>query len=129
MKTNIPDNCGNSPRSLLTIEISINLATSQYDKLEQILADDFSWNIAGSNEVVRRPELKDHMEKASQSENSIEKFDILTSISHGKYAALSSRKHLSNGTILNSHDLYEFTSAGSHSKLRSVTSYTVRLDP
>ena len=125
MKTNIPDNCGNSPRSLLAIEIAISLASNEYDKLEPVLAEDFTLSITGGGEEIARSELQAYMEKATQSKISIEKFDILTSISHGKYAAVSSRAHMSNGVISNSHDLYEFKSAGSQSKLQKVTSYAV----
>lgn len=125
MQTHIPDNCGNSPRSLLSIEIAINLAANDYDKLEPLLAEDFTLSIAGDDKEIARSELQSYMEKAIQSIVSIEKFDILTSISHGKYAAVSSRAYMSNGITLNSHDLYEFTGAGGSAKLRKVTSHPV----
>ena len=125
MQTQIPGNCGNSPRSLLAIEIAVNLASNKYDKLEPLLAGDFTLIIVGDGEEIARSELQSYMEKAIQSQISIEKFDILTSISHGKYAAVSSRAHMSNGVTLSSNDLYEFTSAGSSAKLLKVTSYVV----
>lgn len=124
MQIHIPDNCGNSPRSLLAIEIAINLAANKYDKLEALLAEDFTLSIAGEGEEIAKSEMQAYMEKANQSKISIEKFDILTSISHGKYAAISSRTHMSNGAMSYSHDLYEFTSAGDSAKLRKVTLYT-----
>ena len=125
MQTHIPDNCGNSPRSLLAIEIAVNLASNKYDKLEPLLAEDFTLSIAGDDETVSRSELQSYMEKAIRFKISKEKFEILTSISHGKHAAVSSRAHMSDGMISNSHDLYEFTGAGGSAKLRSVTLYTV----
>ncbi|MBM3210459.1 hypothetical protein FJZ39_03935 [Candidatus Saccharibacteria bacterium] len=125
MKTNIPVNCGNSPRSLLAIEIAVNLASNKYDKLEPLLAEYFTWCIAGSNEKVPKSKLKSYMDKVTQSKIHIDKYDILTSISHGKYAAVSSCAYASNGYIFNSHDLYEFTGAGASAKLLKVTSYIV----
>lgn len=125
MKTHIPDTCGNSPRSLLAIEIAVNLAANEHDKIAQFLAEDFSWSVAGSGEVLLKPELNNFMEKANQSKAFIDRIDILTSISHGKYAAVSSRVHMLNGHVFNSHDLYEFTGAGRSAKLLKVTSYTV----
>lgn len=125
MKTNIPDNCGNSPRSLLAIEIATNLAANKYDEIESLLAEDFSRSLAGSDEMLSSSELRDYMKKADQAKHTIERLDILTSISHGKYAAVSSRAHKTDGSISYSHDLYEFTSAGSKSKLWKVTSYTI----
>lgn len=125
MQTHIPDNCGNSPRSLLAIEIAISLAANKYDKLEPLLAEDFILSIAGDGEEIVRLELPSYMKKAILSKASIEKLDILTSISHGRYAAVSSRAYMSDGVISNSHDLYEFTGAGGSAKLRKVTSYVV----
>lgn len=125
MKTHIPDNCGNSPRSLLAIEVAINLASNKYNKLESLLAEDFTLSIAGSDEKIAGADLKSYMEKAAQSSISIEKFYIITSISHGKFAAVSSSARMSNGAMLHSHDLYEFTSASGSAKLRKVTLYIV----
>lgn len=125
MQTNIPDNCGNSPRSLLSIEIAINLAANDYDKLETLLAEDFSMIVAGGDIVVDKTKLKTYLDKATQSKITIDRFDVFTSISHGKYAAVSSRAYSSNGFTFDSHDLYEFTSAGGSAKLRKVTSYVV----
>lgn len=125
MQTHIPDNCGNSPRSLLAIEIAISLAANKYDKLEPLLAEDFILSIAGDGEEIVRLELPSYMKKAILSKASIEKLDILTSISHGRYAAVSSRAYMSDGVISNLHDLYEFTGAGGSAKLRKVTSYVV----
>ncbi|OGL22440.1 hypothetical protein A2707_03900 [Candidatus Saccharibacteria bacterium RIFCSPHIGHO2_01_FULL_45_15] len=125
MKTNTPDNCGNSPRSVLAIEVAVNLASSEYDKLEPLLAEDFTWSVAGSDEEILKPKLKSYMNKANQSDVHIDRFDVLTSISHGKYAAVSSCAYASNGYIFNSHDLYEFTGAGGSAKLLKVTSYIV----
>ena len=125
MKTNIPDNCGNSPRSLLAVEVAVNLASGQYDKLEPLLAEDFIWRVVGSDKKILKSELNSYMNKANQSDVHIDRFDVLTSISHGKYAAVSSCAYASNGCIFNSHDLYEFTSAGGSAKLLRVTSYIV----
>lgn len=125
MKTNIPDNCGNSPRSLLAIEVAVNLASSEYHKLDPLLAEDFTWSVLGSNEEIIKSELKSYMEKAAQSKVYIHKYEVLTSISHGKFAAVSSRAYASSGLIFNSHDLYEFTGAGGSAKLLKVTSYIV----
>lgn len=125
MQTNTPDNCGNSPRSLLAIDIAIYLAANSYDNIESLLAEDFSWSTAGSDEIVIKPELKKYMDKALQSKAFVKRFDILTSISHGKYAAVSSRARMSDGSVSDSHDLYEFTGASSSAKLRKVTSYGV----
>lgn len=125
MKTYIPDNCGNSPRSLLAIEIAVSLAANKYDKLEPLIAEDFTFIIAGDDREVAKSEMQAYMEGEGQSKILIDRFDILTSISHGKYAAVSSRAHMSDGTTLSSHDLYEFTGAGGSAKLRKVTSYSV----
>ncbi len=125
MQTHIPDNCGNSPRSLLAIEIAISLAANKYDKLESLLADNFIWSVAGSDRNIVKAKLESYMEKAAQSEVKIDRYDVLTSISHGKYAAVSSRAYASNGIVFNSHDLYEFTSAGGSAKLMKITSYVV----
>ena len=125
MRVSAPDNCGNSPRSLLAIEIAINLAANEYDKIEQFLAEDFVWSVPGDDKLIEKSELEEHMNKRARSKSPIEKLDILTSISHGKYAAVSSRAHMSNGAKSNSHDLYEFTSAGSSARLRKVTSYVI----
>lgn len=127
MKTNVPDNCANSPRSLLAMEIAINLAANKYDELAPLLSEGFSWSLAGGKEELSKSELNIHMKKATQPKNPIERFDLLSSISHGKYAAVSSRAYRLDGTISNSHDLYEFTSAGSSSKLRKITSYVVNI--
>lgn len=54
----MPDNCGNSPRSLLAIDIAVNLAAGRYAKIEQFLADDFTWSAAGRNDVMTKAELK-----------------------------------------------------------------------
>jgi hypothetical protein len=124
MITSIPDNCGNSPRSLLAIEIAINLATNKYEKLGPLLAEDFSWIFAGSAEVIAKSELKERMDKVVETEGAVEKFEILTAISHGKYAAVSSLAYVSNGKAYHSHDLYEFSSAGASAKLKSITFYT-----
>ena len=125
MITNIPDNCGNSPRSLLAIEVAVNLASSEYHKLDPLLAEDFTWSVAGSDKKILKSELNSYMNKANQSDVHIDRLDVLTSISHGKYAAVSSCAYASNGCIFNSHDLYEFTSAGGSAKLLKVTSYIV----
>ena len=124
MQIQIPDNCGNSPRSLLAIEVAINFASNKYSELEPLLSKDFELSSVGDKAVLRS-ELESYMERAAQSNVSIEKFKILTSISHGKYAAISSTAHMSDGTTVDSHDLYEFTSTGSSAKLRKVMSYTV----
>lgn len=125
MKTTISNNCGNSPRSLLAIEIAVSLVSNEYDKLEPLLAEDFTWSVAGSDESILKSKLKSYMDRATQSPVHIDRFDVLTSISHGKYAAVSSCAYASNGHIFNSHDLYEFTSAGGTAKLLKVTSYIV----
>ena len=125
MKIHIPNNCGNSPRSLVAIEVAVNMAAREYPKIEQFLTEDFSWVAAGSDKALSRLELNTSMDKATQSNITTERLDIITSISHGKYAAVSSRAHMSNGVTLNSHDLYEFTSAGSSAKLLKVMSYVV----
>lgn len=125
MIVNTPDNCGNSPRSLLAIDIAISLASSNYDKLEPLLADNFAWSVAGSDHTVVKSQLRPYMEKAAQSDVHIERCDVITSISHGKYAAVSSRSSASNGIVFDAHDLYEFTSAASSAKLVKVTSYIV----
>lgn len=125
MKTHIPDNCGNSPRSLLAIDIAVNLASNKYDELEPLLAEDFTLSIAGSGQVVSKTDLRSYMEELSQSKVSVDRFEVLTSISHGKYVAVSSRSFMSDGTISNSHDLYEFTGAGGSAKLWRVSLYTV----
>lgn len=125
MKTNIPDNCGNSPRSLLAVEIAVNLASHNYEALAPLLAEDFVWSVVGGNEKILKSELKAYMEKVAQSKDGVDRYDILTAISHGKYAAVSSRAHVSSGVISHSHDLYEFTGAGASAKLLKVTSYTV----
>lgn len=125
MKANIPDNCGNSPRSLLAIEIAVNLISNEYETLKPLLAEDFMWSVVGSDEGISMSKLKSYMEKSKLSKVHIERYDILTSISHGKYAAVSSCAYASNGVIFNSHDLYEFTGAGSSAKLLKITSYIV----
>ncbi len=125
MKIHIPNNCGNSPRSLVAIELAVNMAAREYSKIEQFLTEDFSWVAAGSDKALSRLELNTSMDKATQSNITTERLDIITSISHGKYAAVSSCTRMSNGVTLNSHDLYEFTSAGSSAKLLKVTSYAV----
>lgn len=129
MKTHIPDSCGNSPRSLLAIEIAVNLAANKYDKLEPLLAEDFSWSVVDKDKVIPRSKLKAYMENAIKFQDPVERFDVITSISHGKYAAVSSRAYMPNGVISNSHDLYEFTSASSSAKLIKITSYTVDSKP
>ena len=123
MQTHIPNNCGNSPRSLPSIEIAISLAANKYDKLKPLLAEDFTFRIAGDDKKIAKSEVQAYMEGAGQSKISIDRLDILTSISHGKYAAVSSRAYTSDGGIQDSHDLYEFTGAGGSAKLRKVTSY------
>ena len=90
-----------------------------------MLAEDFTWCIAGSNEKTPKSKLKSYMDKMTKSKVHIDRYDILTSISHGKYAAVSSSAYTSNGVTFNSHDLYEFTGAGGSAKLLKVTSYIV----
>lgn len=55
------------------------------------LPNDFTLSITGDYEDIVGSKLQSYIERATQSKISIEKFDILTSISHGKYAAVSSR--------------------------------------
>lgn len=62
MQIHIPDNCGNSPRSLLAIEIAVSLAASKYEQLEPLLAENFLLSIAGEEEVGRS-ELSLYMKK------------------------------------------------------------------
>lgn len=125
METNIPDNCGNSPRSLLAIDIAVNLAANKYDKLEPLLAEDFAWRTAGSDSEIVWRELSAHMDQSRSTKNPVAKLEILTSISHGKYAAVSGRAHRTDGSFYSFHDLYEFTGASSSAKLKVVTSYVV----
>lgn len=123
MQIHVPDNCGNSPRSLLAIEIAVSLASGEYDKLEPLLADDCTLIIAGSEEY-EKSRFQSYLDKVDKK-SAIEKLDILTSISHGKYAAISSRAYMSDEKIVNSHDLYEFTGAASSAKLRRMTLYRI----
>jgi len=90
-----------------------------------MLAEDFTWHIVGEDRVVARAELREHIDKDRKPEVSIKQFDVLTSISHGKYASVSSRTYLLDGSRWGSHDVYEFMSAGGSAKLRKVTSYRV----
>lgn len=125
MKIYTPENCGNSPRSLLAIDIAVNLASNSYEELEPLLADTFELILAGSNEKYTKTQLKQYMERELRSEDQIDKYEVLTSISHGKYAAVSSRTLTSDAAVSDAHDLYEFTGASSSAKLLKVMSYSV----
>lgn len=125
MKTSIPVNCGNSPRSLLAAQIAISLASNKYSKLEPLLAEGFTKTFAGSSKVLSKLELRDEMNEVRDSKVQVESFDVISSFSHGKYAAVSSRARMVNGEIHHSHDLYEFSGAGSSAKLKNITSYTL----
>lgn len=52
VKVAVPDNCGNSPRAKLAIKPAIAFVGDDFATLEPYLAPDFTWETAGTSEVL-----------------------------------------------------------------------------
>ncbi|HCH34716.1 TPA: hypothetical protein DEW05_04290 [Candidatus Saccharibacteria bacterium] len=125
MRVKLLANCGNSPRSQLVADLAVSLHAGEYSKVEPWLANDFQWVTAGSDTGISREQLQRQLSESNQASVTIDMLEIRTAFGHGKYAAVSSVAHMSNDTMVYSHDLYEFTGAGKTAKLLTLTSYIV----
>lgn len=122
MKVQISESCGNSSRSLLAADLAVGLRNDDFEKVGQWLADDFVWVTPDGKNSISKDGLRARLDKANVS---IDRLEIATAFSHGKYAAVSLVSHMTDGETLYVHDLYEFTGAGKTAKLKQLTSYVV----
>lgn len=125
MQVKLAASCGNSPRSQLAADLAVSLRTGEYGNVEPWLASDFKWVTAGGDTGANKELLRQQFSNRNHVDKAITTLEILTAFGHGKYAAVSSVAHMSSGTTVYSHDLYEFTGASKSAKLRTLTSYAV----
>lgn len=125
MRLKLAASCGNSPRSQLAANLAVSLRAGEYSNVEPWLTSDFKWVTAGGDTGTNEELLRQQFNKRNHADIAITTFEVLTAFGHGKYAAVSSVSHMSNGTTVYSHDLYEFTGASKSAKLRSLTSYAI----
>lgn len=125
MKVEISESCGNSPRSLLAADLAVGLRSDDFEKVEQWLADDFIWATPDGKNSISKDGLKAMMAERDKADVSIDRLEIATAFSHGKYVAVSLASHMTDSTTFYVHDLYEFTGAGKTAKLKKLTSYVV----
>lgn len=125
MKVQISESCGNSPRSILAADLAVGLRDDSFEKVDQWLADDFIWATPDGKNSISKSGLKAMMDKMGRSDVTIAQLEIVTAFSHGKYAAVSSVSHMTDGKVMYVHDLYEFTGASKTATLKKLTSYAV----
>lgn len=121
--------CDTSPQSTVAIEAAIALRGNQYNAVATLLTDDFIWTTPGSDYAITKEQLKHQMDHVEHPDVVVESVTILTAMSNGPYAAVTSHTRMSNAIEFHSHDLIEFSSndelANESLQISKVTSYTV----
>ncbi|SHO60821.1 hypothetical protein [Algoriphagus zhangzhouensis] len=120
MKTNIPSDCGNSPKNKLIADLTIAFVGYELNKVEPFLDEDIQWTLVGDITIDGK---KEFLESLSQMiSNPASELEIFQIVTHGKSAAVNGKMKMKDGSQYGFADFYIFSSA-SFKKVKSITSY------
>jgi ketosteroid isomerase-like protein len=120
MKTQLPGDCGNSPRITIVGEFATAWAAGDADAMGEWLADDAEWVVAGGESFAGADAVSGGLPPEP-----VESLEVNTIITHGRLASCDGVLETADGTVAFSLTL-RFAGATKTAKIREVRSYLFR---
>lgn len=114
MKIIRSEDCGNSPKNALLVEIEIALASIDLAYLNAHIELSLTWSMPGSGQGIGMGSLFEALDARSDGQRLTE-LEITSAFSHGKMGAVYGVRRYSGGRNFEFCSLYELKSAGSRS--------------
>lgn len=119
MKIQVPNNCGNSPKMQLIIELYRYYADSNFAEILTHCAEDIYWHIGQEINLHGLNDVEQYLGRKVMHPAAI--LTLKYVLTHGKLAAASGEISYKGITAPFS-DFYEFSSASSKAKIKKITS-------
>lgn len=125
MKISYPDNCGNSPKKILLI--NIYKAISNYDNIFVLnnLDDEIILNIIGDREIVGKENIITTINVFI--EKGLSEIKINDAITHGNTAAVHGSAYFKDDLQIDFCDIYKFKGFSKNAKIKEINSYLINL--
>jgi len=119
MKTVLPTDCGNAPRTTIVGEFITNWAKCDTDAMTAWLTDDVDWTIVG-HETVSGEGVADRVCLDVTSSY----LEVTSIITHGRLASCDGLLESESGQIFFSH-VFRFASTSKAAKIKEARTYLV----
>lgn len=119
---NVPENCGNSPKSAFIKRFNIAFAKGDVDFIVDSVTDDITWQMVGETKF----EGKEAFTAAVNSmvTDQVAELTLHTIITHGREGAANGEIQLKDGTAVSFCDVYRFRGAKAD-KIQGIMSYMI----
>lgn len=124
MQVTYPHDCGNAPKKVILKDLAIAMARLDTAFMNDTIADHVSWQIIGDRQVQGKEQMIESLEQW-QTKKVLE-LNIDMIITHGKTASLNGRITLESNKHVDFCNVYLFTNASKHSKIKEITSYIIK---
>jgi SnoaL-like domain len=124
-KLHIPEDCGNSPKSLFLRDFTIAFVENKTDVIFDAFADDVIWTMLGEKTIHGKQEAKESLK--DMLDDFIAELTITNIITHGDTGAVNGTMLFKDGKTFGYCDVYTFTSHARDAKIKTLTSYIIEL--
>ncbi|NKE06640.1 MULTISPECIES: nuclear transport factor 2 family protein [Mesobacillus] len=123
LRIDCPKDCGNAPKKVLLKELTVALLTRDYSCMNENMADDIRWQVAGDKCIYGKDEIRDAFNENISKE--VIQLHIQNIITHGPTGAVNGFFVFDDHSKLSFCDVYTFSSAGKSAKVKEIMSFRV----
>lgn len=122
-KITVPKNCGNSPKSMLIIDLYKRLFAFDLKKTAALVSDDVSIVVHGKDSYTGKDGLNDLIEDMKTTPAKL--VSITNVLSHGKFVAVHGEIILDDDSKIAFAEVFAFTSNSQSAKIQKIDSYVL----
>ncbi len=123
VKIEVEPDCGNAPRKVVLREIVVSLAEQDIEGITSLLSGDIAWDLVGERTLADSDEVGSWVSNLPAVREVV--FGSL--LTHGRGASVEGVLRLIDGTRTGFCHVLQFTSAAKTAKIRSVSSYFIKV--
>lgn len=116
--------CDNAPKKKYVVDFTINAVKQKMDIIQDMLTDDFIYEIVGKSQFNDIKSLQAHFTETLGA--NIKKLHIKNVITHGKLCSINGEVVTEKFTIA-FNDMHEFEGHSKQAKIHRITSYQIKL--
>ncbi|KYG31945.1 hypothetical protein [Alkalihalobacillus trypoxylicola] len=123
IELHVPSGCDNAPRKQILIDFTLSLFTNNRNYLQEFSASDVLFTAIGRK--ISYSGVEEMADAFQEYSDHLQRLDIETVLTHGKYASINGRALLKDGQSLHFSDVYTFSNASKTGKIKNITSYQI----
>ncbi|MBD1383324.1 nuclear transport factor 2-like protein [Metabacillus arenae] len=125
LKVICADDCGNAPKKVLLKELTIAFTKNDIDFITKVISDNVCWDMIGDKMIQGKDNLVEMLKQ--KKIRTVTEIHISNIITHGSTGAVNGTLIFENKKSYAFCDVYNFTSAGKHAKIKEIASYVIKI--